>query len=182
MNTKILTFPLRIALIVLIFGVLFKVMHWSYASQLLLIGSVSIGLLYTIRFFYKREKSKLDYVKLALILLWVFNYLIKVFHLFYVPYIFEILLLILIIYWFIVEGMSYFINRKFKKNRFLKVVYYILIGLTMFAQFLGIIFKIQHWPYGSLLFIIGILMLNILLIFDYFLVDRKEFQVSTRQW
>lgn len=174
MNTKILTFPLRIGLIILIFGALFKVMHWPYATQLMLIGGVTIGILYTIRFLYKKEKSKLDYVKLALILLWVFSYLIKAFHLFYLPYIFEILLLVLFIYWFIVEGVYYLKNRKFKKNKFLRIVYYILIGITMLSLFFGITFKIQHWPYGALLFTLGVLMLSMLLIFDYFLVDRRK--------
>lgn len=174
MNIKILTFPLRIALIVLIFGALFKVMHWPYAGQLMLIGAILIGVLYTIRFSNKHDKSKLDYVKLALILLWVFNYLVNAFHLFNIPYVFEILLLILFIYWFIEEGIMYIKNRKLKKNKFLKALYYILIGITIFVLFLGIVFKIQHWPYGSILFVLGVLILNMLLILDYFIIDRSN--------
>lgn len=174
MSTKILTFPLRLAIIVLIFGALFKVMHWSYATHLMFISSITIGLLYAIRFIYKRDKTKLDYVKLTLVLLWVFSYLIKVFHLFYIPYLFEISLLILFIYWFIAEGMTYFKNRKLKKNKFIKVIYYILIVQTICTLFFGIIFKISHWPYGALMLTLGILMLNILLIYDYFLVDRRN--------
>lgn len=173
MNSKILTFPLRLAVIILTFGALFKVMHWPFAKQLMLIGGVSLGLLYTIRFVYKKNKSKLDYVKLTMILLWVFSYIVKAFHLINMPYIFEIVLLIFFIYWLAVEGISYFKNRKYKKNKFLKAIYYILIGLTVFTLFFGITFKIQHWPYGALLFTLGVLMLNILLIFDYFLVDRR---------
>ena len=173
MNSKILTFPLRIAIIVLIFGVLFKIIHWPFAHNLMLLGGASIGILYTIRFVYKKEKTILDYTKLAMILIWVFNYLANAFQLFYVPYIYEILLLGLFIYWFYVEGISYFKNRTYRKNRFLKAVYYILIGLTIFTVVFGILFKIQHWPYGALLFIIGVLLLSLLLIFDYFIVDRR---------
>ena len=44
----------------------------------------------------------------------------------------------------------------------------------MLALFLGIIFKIQHWPYGSMLFVLGVLSLNMLLIFDYFIIDRSN--------
>ncbi|MGJ8548418.1 GldL-related protein [Winogradskyella wichelsiae] len=90
------------------------------------------------------------------------------------PYLFEILLLILFIYWFIIEGPVYIKNRKFTKNRFLKVCYKILIALTAFMVFFGLLFKIQHWPYGSLLFVLGILSLNILLFLDYFLIDRSQ--------
>ena len=173
MNSKILTFPLRIAIIVLIFGALFKIMHWPFAHNLMLLGGISIGILYTIRFVYKKEKTILDYAKLAMILIWVFNYLANAFQLFYVPYIYEILLLILFIYWFYVEGILYFKNRSYRKNRFLKAVYYILMGLTIFTLVFGILFKIQHWPYGALLFTIGVLLLSLLLIFDYFIVDRR---------
>lgn len=174
MNTKILTFPLRISIIVLIFGALFKVMHWPYAKVLMLIGSVVIGLLYAIRFVNKKTKTKLDNVKLAIILIWVFNYLVTAFHLFYVSYVFEILLLMLFIYWFTVEGIFYFKNRKFKKNKFIKAIYYLLIALAICTLFFGIIFKIQHWPYGALLLTLGVLTLNILLVFDYFIIDRRN--------
>ncbi|NRD18562.1 hypothetical protein HNV08_00770 [Winogradskyella eckloniae] len=174
MNSKILTFPLRLTVIILTFGALFKIMHWPYAAQLMLIGSVSIGLLYSIRFLKKADKSRLDYVKLSLILLWVFSYLVKAFHIIYLPYIFEILLVILFIYWFSIEGISYFKNRKYRKNLFFKTLYFLLIAMTIFALFFGIIFKIQHWPYGALLFTSGILLLSILLIYDYFIIDRSH--------
>lgn len=174
MNLKILTFPLRLALIILIFGALFKVMHWPYANILMLIGGVLIGILYTIRFFFKKEKSKLDYIKLAMILVWVFSYLVKAFHLFYVPYVFEVLLLILFIYWFLVEGIYYLKNRTYRKNKFLKAIYYFFIVLTILTLFFGVIFKIQHWPYGAILFTLGALQANILLILDYFMIDRRR--------
>lgn len=113
MKTNLLTFPLRLSIIIVIFGALFKVMHWPYATHLMLIGTVSLGLLYSVRFINKKHKSKLDYVKLFMILLWVFQYLVSAFHIVYIPYIFKILLLILFVYWFIVEGIYYFKNRKF---------------------------------------------------------------------
>ncbi|WP_407557115.1 GldL-related protein [Winogradskyella sp. 4-2091] len=174
MNSKILTFPLRLAVIVLIFGALFKIMHWPYAAQLMLISGVSMGLLYSIRFIKKADKSRLDYIKLSLILLWVFSYLVKAFRIFYLPYVFEFLLAILFIYWFSIEGIDYLKNRKYRKNSFLKALYFLLIALTIFALFFGILFKIQHWPYGSLLFTIGVLLLSILLLFDYLIIDRKH--------
>ena len=173
MKIKILTFPLRIAIIILIFGALFKIIHCPYANILMVIGGLSIGLLYSVRFFFKKGKSKLDYIKLTMIVLWVFSYLIKSFYFNFYSYIIDILLIVLFIYWFIVEGIYYFKNRKFKKNKFLKMIYYLLIGLTIFILFFGITFKIQHWPYGALLFTIGILQLNIILIFDYFIIDRR---------
>mgnify|MGYP003624168290 FL=1 len=178
MQNKILTFPLRLSIIILIFGALFKIMHWPYSNILILIGSILVGLLYTFRFIFKRNKESLDYVKLSMILLWIFSYLNSAFHAINIPYIFEIALLILFIYWFIFEGIYYFKNRKYKKNAFLKAFYFLLISMTIFALFFGILFKIQHWPYGALLFTTGILLMSILLIYDYFLIDRNAKQLN----
>jgi hypothetical protein len=171
-KTKILTLPIRIALVILVFGALFKLMHWSYAKELMFFGGILIGTLYSIRFLNKKEKTLLDYVKLSFVFLWLFSYLVQVFHLFSISYIFEICLLILFVWWFFKEGIFYFKNRKFKKNGFAKVLYYIILGLALLSLFFGFIFKIQHWPYGAQLFVSGVLLLNTILILDYFIIER----------
>lgn len=178
MQNKILTFPLRVSLIVLIFGALFKIMHWPYANILMLIGSSLIALLYSIRFIVKKNKECLDYIKVVMILLWIITYINSALHVFNLLYVFELVLLILFIYWFIVEGGYYFKNRNYKKNAFFKAFYFLLISVTIFALFFGILFKIQHWPYGAFLFTIGILLMSILLIYDYFLIDRNTKQLN----
>jgi hypothetical protein len=55
---KILTFSLRIALIILIIGALFKIMHWPYANRLMLIGGVSI-FSYNSRLLFDRIEIKI---------------------------------------------------------------------------------------------------------------------------
>jgi hypothetical protein len=170
---KILTFPLRIALIILIIGALFKIMHWPYANRLMLIGGVSISILYLIRFLYKKPKNKIDFVKLSLVFLWLINYLIDAFHVFNIPYLFEALLVALFIWWFTEEGVFYFKNRKFKRKGIIKMFYYLICYLTLLALSLGILIKIQHWPYGSLIFVLGVLLLCLVLILDYFLIEHK---------
>ncbi|WP_299121296.1 hypothetical protein [uncultured Winogradskyella sp.] len=173
MNKKILTLPLRLALVILIIGALFKVMHWPYSKELMFFSGISIGLMYIIRFLNKKSKITLDYVKLGLVTLWVISYLINVFHLYSIPYVIEICLIVLFIWWFAEEGIFYFKNRKFKKKGLVKVIYYtlLLIGLTAFL--FGLLFKIQHWPYGSLLFVLGTLMLCIILILDYLVIKKS---------
>lgn len=171
LQKKILTLPIRIALIILIIGALFKIMHWPYYKELMLIGALSIGVIYVVRFIYKKEKTKLDYAKLALVILWLFNYLSQVFHLYNIPYIVDICIVVLFFWWFIEEGFFYLKNRKFKTSKIIKVVYYFLIGLTVFLLLFGTLFKIQHWPYGSLMFTLGILLLCLILILDYIIVE-----------
>ena len=172
LKSKILTLPLRISLIILIYGALFKLMHWPNANVLMLIGSTLVLVLYIIRFFYKIEKKLLDYVKLFLVLIWLFNYTITVFHFLKLPYVLEIILAILFFWWLIVEGLTIFKERKFKDNKVLKAIYYLLFGTCSMFILFGLLFKIQHWPYGSLLFTLGILVLSIVLIYDYFIVKR----------
>lgn len=161
-TTKILTLPLRFAIIILIFGALSKVMYWPFSTQLMGIGSCSILILYTIRIFYKKDKVSLDFIKLGLVVLWVISYANQVLHLFNLPYYFEIVLLILFVWWFIQEGLFFFSKRKPKGN----------IVLTILGLFFGTMFKIQHWPYGALIFTIGMLFLCLIIIVDYFVVEK----------
>jgi hypothetical protein len=173
LDKKILTLPLRLALILLIIGALFKIMHWPYSSILMFIAGVSLTVLYTIRFLNKKTKSRLDYIKLALVLLWLISYFLKVFHLFKHRYILDIGVAILFIYWFLNDNPNYLMKRKFKKKGVVKVIYQILKVFTILSLIFGVLFKIQHWPYGSILFTQGILFLCILLILDYFIKERS---------
>ncbi len=169
---KILTLPLRLAIIITIFGALYKIMHWPYGYQLILIGYTTIILLYTFRFLNKNKKERLDYVKYGLVVLWVFSFFNQVFNLINLPYSFEILLSALFIWWLVEEGFSYFTSRKLKNSKVLKIFYYTLILITILLIVFGVLFKISHWPYGSLLFTFGILLLSFMLIFDYFAIKR----------
>ena len=170
-NNRIVTFLLRIALILLIIGALFKIMHWPHSKELMFIGGISIAFLYTIRFLSKTDKSRLDFVKLGLVLLWSLGYLIKIFHLYNLPYLIEIITMVLFFWWIIEEGFYYFKRRKFKEKGWLKIIYFILVGFVALSLFAGTLFKIQHWPYGSLIFTIGIFLLCFILVFDYFVME-----------
>lgn len=169
---KKLTLPLRFALIILIYGALFKIMHWPYAQTLMLFGSLFILILYTIRFVLKTEKAQLDYVKLALVVVWVIGYVLQVLHILNVPYIFNAILLALFGWWFIEEGLNYFTKRKLKDNGILKFFYYGFSICSLTLIIIGALFKIQHWPYGALMFTCGILLLSLMLIVDYFAIKR----------
>ncbi|WP_460220397.1 GldL-related protein [Psychroserpens sp. MEBiC05023] len=176
--SKTLTLPLRLALIILIYGALFKVMHWPYANTLMLYGSVAIAVFYTIRFLNKKEKIRLDYIKLGLVLLWVFNYLTTIFHLFKLPYILEIILLIVFVWWLVEEGVSYFTNRELKSHKVIKFIYYTFLMISVFLIISGVLFKVMHWPYGNIMLTLGILLFSIFLIVDYFAIKKPSTNVE----
>ena len=169
-----LTLLLRVALIILLYGVLFKFMRWSFAQTLMLYGSIAVVLLYSLRFLFKKEKVQLDYIKLGVVVFWVFNYIVNVFHLFNLPYIFEIILLVLFVWWFINEGLSYFTRRKLMDNSFVKFLYYMLSIASLTLITVGVLFKIQHWPDGPLMFTLGVLILSFVLILDLFVVKKQS--------
>ena len=146
-------------------------MYWPYSKELMFIGCISTGVLYTIRFIYKKSKNTLDYIKLILVLLWLFRYFVQSFHLYKIPFLLEICIIILFLWWFAEEGFFYFKNKKFKKKGIFKYVYYLTCWLTALTLFFGILFKIQHWPYGSLMFTLGVLLLCVVLLLDYFKVE-----------
>jgi hypothetical protein len=59
---------MKFAIGVLILGVLFKVLHFTGADELLLIGCVGIAIAYLIRFITKRAKNHLDVLKMLTVL------------------------------------------------------------------------------------------------------------------
>ena len=170
-SKKILTLPIRLALVLLIIGALFKIMHWPYSLILIFTAVVTLVLLYIIRFLNKKSRNKLDYVKLGIVVLWSIGYFLKVSHVFKHRYILDIVVAILFLYWFCNDNPYYLIHRKFKKRGIIKVVYQILKVFTILSLIFGVLFKIQHWPYGSILFTQGIMSLCLFLVLDYFIVE-----------
>ena len=53
-----------------ILGAMFKIMHWPFAGPILLTSFLSIVITYTIRFYNKKEKRRLDILKF----IWVLSY------------------------------------------------------------------------------------------------------------
>ncbi|SFI60655.1 hypothetical protein SAMN05443431_101444 [Olleya namhaensis] len=162
---------LRICVSILLIGALFKIMHWPYSNTLMLISILGILILYPLRFIPIVEKSTMDYVKLALVVLWCFNYLITIFHLYQLPVFFNVMLLLLFGWWFINEGTSVLNFGNIKIKGVLKVVYIAFAIFAVACIFLGALFKIQHWPYSNLLFVIGVTSISILVTVDYFVRD-----------
>lgn len=171
-HSNILTFPIRLALIIVVYGMLFLNMRWPFGHNLLFIGTVFLTILYAIRFIYKKEKIRVDYVKLLIVLFWFLGLFGVMFNLFHIDEILKIILIILTVWWLIEEGFSYFINRKLKNNGVLKVSYYVLSFVSVGGICVGYIFRIQHWPFGNIMFTLGALLFSLLLIVDYFAVKR----------
>lgn len=147
-------------------------MQWPYGLDLMLIGSLLLAFMYGIRFALKRKKLNLDYIKLSIVAVWTLRIVTLVFIGSKFISVFNVLLIGLGIWWFFEEGIDFYSNRKLKLNGTLKVIYYILIALSVLMCVVGILLRILHWPYGALIFTLGVLSVSLFMIIDLFVVKR----------
>jgi len=159
-------FFLRLSISVAILGILFKVLHWMYAGPILIAGCIGIGLFYSLRFYQKKPKEILDYSRLALVISFLFHYVIRVFHLPY-GYIFRTLfqlsfVLLLILYirdvLFVKPKSEDYNSPQEVEKAKTKALSYLLYGIATIGVVLGSLFKILHWEFG---FINGNIVLTI---------------------
>ena len=66
------------------------------------------------------------------------------------------------------------INNPIKSNKSTKLLYF--IGGGIFT--LGILFKIMHWPGGSISLLVGVIILNISFIYVFFVNDTNKTRQS----
>lgn len=91
-----------------VIGVVFKFMHWPAANLLVLVSVLGILLTYTVRFFKKQEKQRLDVLKL----LWVITFLLGALGVIlkWLPK--EITYVSTVVFWFTLADLLVSISRK----------------------------------------------------------------------
>ncbi|MEL0644370.1 hypothetical protein V6251_08250 [Olleya sp. Ti.3.14] len=164
------TLLLRICISILLLGILFKIMHWPNAYDLLTFSFSGILILYPIRFYFKQDKETMDYIKVIMIVLWCLNFLLGFNQVFGFS-----ILIILFGWWLLTESANYFNNNKLVLSNIAQKVYYGFIAISIGGIAFGILFKIQHWPYANVLFTLGVFLASILVIVDYFVRRKTEY-------
>lgn len=164
MNTNFIVRLIRLSFPIIIIGVLFKIMHWSYSQALMTIGLGMIVLLYPIRYYLKKDKRLINHVKLAVAICLPLNYYLTVFHLpsfFLLP----IISFCAFNFWLILEVVDKYKGNPSKEFRvFPFEIVSILIVLVLAGAFL----KLWHFPYGNLILIITFSLLAIYFLMDIF--------------
>ena len=180
---KILKAPLRISVVFLLFGVIGRVMEWPYAAKVVITSFITIGLLYTIRFFKKESKLFIDYVKLVLI---VFSTVNGLFEMMSFPYtiFFQIIIGATFVTWFVMEGTAYFMDDERRaKNTPLQIWWNIAMVMGTLSIIVGSLMKVLQWEYATPLLFMGILVVALYIVKDLFKATEKkeatneEFQV-----
>jgi hypothetical protein len=171
---KILTTPLRIALSILLLGILTKILQWDFAPAVIIFAFSAIAILYTLRFWQKNPKVFVDYVKLVLVTFWTMNGIFRILDFPYTLF-FQVITGISFITWFIMEGTAYFmdIDRR-TKNSATQIWWNIAMVLGTLAIIMGSLLKILHWEFATPLLISGFFMVTLYILKDVFIAAKIE--------
>ncbi|GAB5398855.1 MAG: hypothetical protein Aureis2KO_04400 [Aureisphaera sp.] len=142
--------PWRIAVAVVLVGILLKLLHMAYDEEVLMVGLAGILILYPLHFFNKGKKSFLDYAKLFFAIFATLHYAFAVFHWSYGHVFTRLAQLSLVV--LIIAYISQ--NEKSSKKNGLEILLYTVAGVGIV---LGAILKILHWGYGDILLIVGMI-------------------------
>ena len=162
---KILGIPLAIALCALAIGSVFKIQHWPFGFELKLTSLIAIGLLYSIRYGFKKSKNIKDSIKVIMVLSWALLSVFAMYKMNNLVYT-RIILEISGGSWVVLEAWD-IIQRKPKSER---ASIPQLIG--MLITIAHVLFMIQHWPYAGPMLLLSLVALIFLAI--GFILDSNE--------
>ena len=169
---KILTLPLRLSIVVLLMGMLMKVLGWPMAKQIMFVSFAAIGILYVFRFFKKTSRHFVDYVKMVLVFFWTTN---GIFNIMDFPYtvMFQVIIAISFVLWFILEGTAYFLDDDRKaKNSTKQLMWNFAMVAGTLAIIVGSILKILNWEFALPLLTLGIVILAAYILKDVFVANK----------
>jgi hypothetical protein len=169
---KILKVPLRLSISILIIGMLFKIMHWPYGAEIVACAFGAIIIVYPFRFWNKKPKFVIDYVKLILLISWALNGIFTILHLPYKIYLSAVASISLIV-WLVMEASRYFrkgVKEESKSSS--PISSYGVLSVSGILIFIGVLFKIMHWPGAGPLLILGLSTVAIWFVVD--LIINKE--------
>ena len=164
---KILSLPIALTLLILTVGFFARVHHWPYGFEINLVGFAFLGILYTIRYATKESKTLKDTSKMLMVLSWTIVTILGLFKFTYTPY-FVYFSLIIGFFWFILE----IIDLTKPKSLNDKINPVLLIGVVLMILF--ILIKIMHWPFGSIIYLLGLLISSFGFIIDHVLNKKNR--------
>ena len=173
-STKTLKTPIRIALVTLLCGMLMRILNWPYTEGVIFISFFTIGILYAIRFSRKENKQPVAYIKMALVLFWTTNGMLKILDF---PYtiIFQIGTAITFIGWFAMEGTAYFMDEDRKaKNSMIEVIWNISMVVGVLTIICGSLMHLLTWEFAIPTLTVGLTLVTAYILKDTFNPVKEE--------
>ncbi|MDC0008361.1 hypothetical protein OAE12_01495 [bacterium] len=170
---KILKAPLRISVAFLLLGIIGRLMEWPYAAQIVITSFVTIGILYSFRFWKKQPKHFIDYVKLVLIVFSTADGLFEMMNFSY-TIVFQVIIGATFVTWFVMEGTAYFMDDdRSAKNSPLQIWWNIAMVMGTLSIITGSLMKILRWEYATPLLFMGILVVALYILKDVFKTSEE---------
>ena len=171
---KILKIPLRVSMTLLLLAMLAQMFDWPHASKMLLLCFSVVGILYAIRFWKKREKKFIAYVKVTLVTFWSINGISSILGFQHAVF-FQTIIGITFLIWFIMEGTAYFLDEDRKsKNSLSQILWNIVMVIGTLAIIMGSLLNMLNWQFSLPLLAFGILTVAIYILKDVFIVTKME--------
>ena len=172
--------PIRVGMVLVLFGVLCRLLHWPFADLTLMSGAGAILVFYTLRYSSKRRKDFLDFLKLMLVLLWSTKTLLTAARSHDAIWI-DYAALMAFVLWLLLDGFRNDVKVKRQRSNLQpalipvdkasKRAFSVCAGLT----FVGVIFLIMHWNGAQTLLILGLGGASL-----WLLKDTLKFFLSTK--
>ncbi|MFS4455636.1 hypothetical protein [Maribacter sp. 2304DJ31-5] len=178
MSKKVLKTPIRIALIVLLCGMIMRTLNLPYTAGIIFTAFLTIGILYGIRFAKKEDKRPVAYIKMVLVLFWTTNGLLRILDFPYTLF-FQIGTAITFIMWFAMEGTAYFMDEERRaKNSFIEVFWNFVMVIGVLTIISGGLMHLVDWEYATSTLTIGLTIVTTYILKDIFspTKDKKKDQ------
>lgn len=174
--------PLRILMVLLLVGMIFKIMTWPFAKVIMLTSFVGIVVLYGMRFWKKTEKKHVDFVKLILVVFWTTNGILEILNFPYTLF-FQVVTAVTFVLWFVMEGTAYFMDEERRaKNSNSHILWNCIMVIGTLGIIAGSLLKILNWEYSMHLLALGIIMVAAYILKDLFLPTPKEEEESNEEF
>ncbi len=176
MNTskKVLKLPIRFSLIVILFGIISKLLEWSFAKEILLVGFTSLSALYAFRYVKKTERKFIDTTKFVLVLSWSINGVLQVLDLPFTLFS-QILTATTFVIWFVLEGTAYFLDDdRNAKNSLSQIIWNGILIIGTLVVISGSIMRFLEWDYAIHMLSLGITLIGSYILKDVFLPEENH--------
>lgn len=169
---KILNTPIRLALMVLLIGMVGRMLNWPFASVMIFIGFLAVAVLYDIRFYRKPVKTKVDYVKLFLVMFWSTNGILRILDFPFTGF-FQVMTGITFVVWFIMEGTAYFLdNDRRSRNTLSQILWNCCLVLGTLGLIIGSLLSVLGWDLAMFPIVIGLMMITAYVAKDLFVSEK----------
>ncbi|MGC1516621.1 MAG: hypothetical protein WA810_13680 [Maribacter sp.] len=180
-SKKILKYPLRVALATLVLGMLMRLLHWPYAPGIIFTSFATILILYIGRFIKKEDKKPIDLIKMALVLFWTTNGIIRILDFPYTLF-FQVGTAINFIAWFVMEGTSYFMDKdRSIKNSLTEIIWNFVMLIGVLTIISGGLMHLLSWNYSIPTLTVGLTIVTCYILKDIFSPAKEVKEESTNE-